>query len=237
MTETVVITGANRGLGLALATACSARGDHVIAGCRDPRTAADLAAVTGDVFAVDMGDESSIARFVDAVTDRVGGGAIDIVVNNAGIDARNLGAADSERNVLVQRGDHVLGQVAVNAVGPMLLARGLVDLLRRSDRPRIVNMSSQIGSMQVASTIGSDVGYAVSKAALNMITIKFSTSLRDDGITAVVMHPGHLRTDMGGPGGAMAADDAAGQITELIDRLTLDDTGSFLRWDGTTHPW
>src|SRR4029434_6583572 len=116
--STVVVTGANRGLGLELARVYASRGDRVIAACRNPAAADELAAVTDNVHAVDMGDEHSITDFVDDIGDQ----PVDIVLNNAGIDARNLGAADSERDVLTQTPAQLMGQVAVNAVGPWLLS-------------------------------------------------------------------------------------------------------------------
>ena len=231
--STVVITGANRGLGLELARVYAGRGDRVIAGCRNPGTADELARLTEHVHALDMGDEQSIAGFIAAIGEQ----PVDIVVNNAGIDARNLGAADSERDVLLQTPQQLMGQIEVNAVGPWLLSRGLLPHLRRSDRPRIANVTSQIGSMEVSQRIGRDVGYAVSKAALNMITIKLAVRLRDEGIIAILIHPGFLRTDMGGSAATMEPADAARQIVATIDRLSIADTGSFRRWDGTVHPW
>ena len=231
--STVVITGANRGLGLELARVYAGRGDRVIAGCRNPGTADELARLTEHVHALDMGDEQSIAGFIAAIGEQ----SVDIVVNNAGIDARNLGAADSERDVLLQTPQQLMGQIEVNAVGPWLLSRGLLPHLRRSDRPRIANVTSQIGSMEVSQRIGRDVGYAVSKAALNMITIKLAVRLRDEGIIAILIHPGFLRTDMGGSAATMEPSDAARQIVGTVDGLSIADTGSFRRWDGTVHPW
>ena len=231
--STVVITGANRGLGLELARVYAGRGDRVIAGCRNPGTADELARLTEHVHALDMGDEQSIAGFIAAIGEQ----SVDIVVNNAGIDARNLGAADSERDVLLQTPQQLMGQIEVNAVGPWLLSRGLLPHLRRSDRPRIANVTSQIGSMEVSQRIGRDVGYAVSKAALNMITIKLAVRLRDEGIIAILIHPGFLRTDMGGSAATMEPADAARQIVGTVDGLSIADTGSFRRWDGTVHPW
>ena len=230
---TIVLTGANRGLGLELARVYAQRGDRVIAGCRNPAAASELAAITDHVHAVDMGDEQSIATFIEAIGEQT----VDVVINNAGIDARNLGASDGERDVLTQTPEQLMGQVAVNAVGPWLLSRGLLPQLRRATNPRIVNVTSQIGSMEVGQRIGRDVGYAVSKAALNMITVKLAARLRDDGIVAIVLHPGHLRTDMGGAAAAMEPADAARQIVTLVDGLTIADTGTFRRWDGTIHPW
>ena len=231
--DTVVITGANRGLGLELAKAFAARGHTVIGGCRTPDRADELRTVTEHIHAVDTGDERSIADFVAAV----GGDAIDVLVNNAGLTAAGLGAADDERDVLQLSPEHFMGEVRINALGPMLLARGLLPALRRSGRPRIVNISSQIGSMEVSSTMGRDVGYGASKAALNMITVKLAWRLRDDGVIAVAIHPGYLRTEMSGPGADLDPADAAVQIVDLVDALTMEQSGTFLQWDGSVHPW
>lgn len=233
MTQTIVLTGANRGLGLELARAFAGRGDTVIGGCRNPGSATELQAVTPHVHAVDMGDAASIDAFVAAVGDR----PVDVVINNAGIDARNLGAADGERDVLVQPAAHFMGEITVNTWGPLLLVRGLLANLQASTHGRIVNVSSQVGSMEVGATMGRDLGYSVSKAALNMVTVKLAMRLRGDGITAIALHPGYLKTDMGGAGAAMEPAAAAASIANLVDALTIDDTGSFRRWDGTAHPW
>jgi len=230
---TVVITGANRGLGLELTRVFASRGDTVIAGCRNPDEATQLAAATPRVIALDVGDESSIASFAAAIGDE----PVDVLINNAGIDARNLGASDADRDVLNQTSDQMLGQIKVNTVGPLLVARGLLASLRQSSNPRIVNVSSQVGSLAIAGTMGRDVGYAASKAALNMVTVKLAVRLRDDSITVIAIHPGHLKTDMGGAAAAMETSQGATAIATLIDGLTPDQSGQFLRWDGSTHPW
>lgn len=231
--QTVVLTGANRGLGLELAKAFAGRGDTVIAGCRNPASATELRRVTPHVHAVDMGDDASIAAFVAAVGER----PVDVVINNAGIDARNLGAADGDRDVLVQPVEHFMGEIMVNTWGPLALVRGLLSNLRASGNGRIVNVSSQVGSMEVGSKMGRDLGYSVSKAALNMVTVKLAMRLRDEGITAIALHPGYLKTDMGGANAAMEPADSAASIAALVDTLSIADTGTFKRWDGTTHPW
>ena len=231
--DTVVITGANRGLGLELAKVFAARGDTVIGGCRTPAAADELQALTRHVHAVDTGDERSIADFVTAVGD----GPVDVLVNNAGLSAEGLGAALDERDVLLLSPEHFMGQMRINALGPMLLARRLLPALRRSARPRIVNISSQVGSMVVGSHTGRDVGYGASKAALNMVTIKLAMRLHDEGVVAVAVHPGWLRTAMGGASADLDPTEAAVQIVDLIEGLTMEQSGRFLRWDGSEHPW
>lgn len=233
MSRTIVITGANRGLGLELAREYARRGDSIIAGVRNPGGAHELAAVAAEVFALDTGNEVSIAAFGALVGER----RVDVLINNAGIDARNLGARDDERDVLTLSSKNLLGQVRVNAVGPMLVTRALLGNLALSDAPRIINMSSQIASMVVSAEMGRDVGYAVSKAALNMITVKLATRLRDSGVVVIALHPGYLRTDMGGANAPMSPAESAIAIAALVDGLNLDDTGAFRRWDNTEHPW
>ena len=233
MTERIVITGANRGLGLELTRQHTARGDEVWAGCRRPDEASELLALTTHVLPVDMATEASLAAFAEAL----GPAPIDVLYNNAGIDARALGVDDGARDVLQISGDDFLEVMRVNAAGPMLLTRAVIDRLGASARPRVVNVSSQAGSMEVAHTLGRDVSYTASKAALNMISVRQSVHLRDAGITVVCIHPGFLKTDMGGSRADMPVEEGAAGIVAMVDSLTLDDSGTFRRWDGSVHPW
>jgi NAD(P)-dependent dehydrogenase (short-subunit alcohol dehydrogenase family) len=233
VTERVVITGANRGLGLELARQHSERGDEVWAGCRRPDDATELSRLTIHVGQVDMASEASIERFAESL----GPAPIDILYNNAGIDARSLGVDDGARDVLQLSGEHFLDEMRTNAVGPMLLTRALLDRLTASSNPRVVNVSSQVGSMEVAHTIGRDIGYVSSKAALNMISVRQSVHLRDAGIVVIALHPGFLKTDMGGARADLPTSEGATGILTLVDSLTMADSGTFRRWDGTVHPW
>ena len=234
MTERVVITGANRGLGLELARRYAERGDVVCAGCRRPAEATELAAVTGHVLELDVASTASIDRFAS----QIGPDPVDVLINNAGVDARALGVPDDERDVLRLDEATLLDEIRINAIGPMLLVRALLDQLRSAARPRVVNMSSTVGSMEVAATIGRDVGYVVSKAALNMITVKLAGRLSDDNVSVVALHPGLLRTALGTPRGELEDPaPASAEIVALVDRLTLAESGSFLRRDGSLHPW
>jgi NAD(P)-dependent dehydrogenase (short-subunit alcohol dehydrogenase family) len=234
VSDRVVITGANRGLGLELTRVYAERGDDVWAGCRRPAEADELAGLTEHIHELDLASADSIARFAAAV----GEAPLDVLINNAGIDGRALGVPDDQRDVLQLSAEHFLDEIRVNALGPMLLSRQLVEPLRRAANPRIVNVSSTVGSMDVARQIGRDVGYVTSKAALNMITVKLANRLESDGIVAVAVHPGLLRTALATPRGELE-DPAVGaaELVTLIDGLTPELSGSFLRRDGTVHPW
>jgi len=231
VTERVVITGANRGLGLELARQLTTRGDDVWAGCRRPDDATELWALTKHVLPVDMRSEESIDAFAAAL----GPEPIDVLYNNAGIDARAFGVDDGARDVLQISSQHFLEVMRVNAVGPMLLTRAVLDRLRTSARPRVINVSSQAGSMEVAHTLGRDVSYTASKAALNMISVRQSVHLPE--VVVIAIHPGFLKTDMGGSRADLPVEDGAAGIITMVDTLTPADSGTFRRWDGTVHPW
>jgi NAD(P)-dependent dehydrogenase (short-subunit alcohol dehydrogenase family) len=229
---TVVITGANRGLGLALTQCYTEAGAQVIGGCRRPAEAIELAATGAEVHPLDMSSADSIASFAAAIGER----PVDVLVNNAGIDAREMGADDGSRGALAITREQFLGVYEVNVVGPLQLVQLLAPNLRAA-KGKVANISSQVGSFEVAKRIGRDVAYASSKTALNMVTLKQAQAFRDDGVVVICMHPGWVRTSMGGPSADVDPGDAAAGVARVIDEATLDDSGSFFRWDGSTHPW
>ncbi len=229
---TVVITGANRGLGLALAKNYLAVGAGVIGGCRRPSAADELVASGAEVVELDMGSSGSITAFAAAVGDR----SVDVLYNNAGIDARAVGAEEDARGALELTEAQFRAVIDVNVVGPMLLVKALAANVCAVGG-KVVNVSSQVGSIEVAHQIGSDAAYTTSKAALNMLSLKQSQVLRPKGVTVIALHPGWLRSDMGGPRASLDPADAAASIVALVDGLTLEQSGSFLRWDGSVHPW
>jgi NAD(P)-dependent dehydrogenase (short-subunit alcohol dehydrogenase family) len=230
--DTVVITGANRGLGLALARHYRAGGATVIAGCRNPSAATDLAAIDAEVHPLDTSSPESIAAFVAAVGDR----PIDVLFNNAGIDARAVGATEAARSALELTAAQFTDVMNVNVLGPMLMVQGLAANLRAA-AGKVVNVSSQVGSIEVAKRIGKDAAYTTSKAALNMLTLKQSQVLGPDGVTVIALHPGWLRSEMGGASADLDPADAATSIASVVEHLTTEQSGTFLRWDGTAHPW
>lgn len=223
----VVITGARRGLGVSLAQCFEAAGADVLAAARSGSTCGSQVHPP-----LDVGDEASIEAFAASI-DR----PVDVLVNNAAIDARVLGAHGDERGPLVLSPEDFLAQMRVNAVGPMLLTRALLPRLEAAPAARVVNVTSQLGSMWYGADHGRDIGYNASKAALNAVTVRTAGVLKPKGIVVVALHPGWVRTAMGGPTATLGADEAAAAIVETVTGLTIDDTGRFLRWDGTDHPW
>jgi NAD(P)-dependent dehydrogenase (short-subunit alcohol dehydrogenase family) len=232
MTKNVVITGANRGLGLALARAYIANGHHVFGGCRTPDAATELQALGAEVLHFDAADFASIDAFVASIGDRV----VDTVINSAGVDARAFGAEDTNRSALTISAEHFEAVMRVNVTAPLLLVERLGSALLAS-KGTVVNISSQIGSLTIAQSMSRDVSYAASKAALNMVTAKQAQLFAGRGVTAITLHPGWLRTDMGGTSADLDPNDAAIQILATVEALTHDQNGHFLRYDGTTHPW
>jgi NAD(P)-dependent dehydrogenase (short-subunit alcohol dehydrogenase family) len=229
---TVVITGANRGIGLALARHYASSGATVIAGCRNPRAATDLAATGAEVHALDVSSADSIAAFASAIGNR----PVNVLINNAGIDAKAVGAEDSQRGALALSPEHFMAVMNVNVAGPMRLVQLLADNLR-SATGTVVNIGSQVGSFAVAQKMGRDVSYAASKVALNMVSLKQAQAFRPDGVIVLAMHPGYVRSDMGGPGADIEPSESAAGIANVVASANLDMSGSFLRWDGSVHPW
>ena len=222
----VVITGARRGLGASLVECYESAGADVLAAARSGSTCDSRAHPV-----LDMGDEASIEAFAASI-DR----PVDVLINNAAIDARALGAG-GDRGPFALTGSDFLAEMQVNAVGPMLLTRLLLPWLEQASDSRIVNVTSQLGSMWYGADHGNDIGYNASKAALNALTVRTAGLLRPRGVIAVAIHPGWVRTDMGGSAAPLGAAEAADAIFETVSGLTLDDTGRFVRWDGTEHPW
>ena len=232
----VVITGANRGLGLELARQCLARGDALWAGCRSPGAAADLRALgAARILPLDVSRAESIVRFGEAVASETD--ALDLLVNNAGVNATAFGADRERTGVLHLDPAHFRAQMEVNAVGPMLVTRALLPLLEGSARACVINVSSQLGSLALGARMHRDIGYNASKAALNMITTALAGTLGPRGVVAVAIHPGWVRTDMGGSEAPLTAEASASAMLTTIDGLAAADNGRFLNWDGTPHPW
>lgn len=229
--STVLITGANRGLGLEFARQYVADGWDVIACCRDPDGADALKDLGVRVEALDVADEAS----VEALAERLAGEPIDLLVNNAGTAGGRRG--------------RVFGQVdkanfettlAVNALGPLLVTQGLAGNLKAAADAKgtavVAVVSSKMGSMADNGSGGAYV-YRASKAAANAIGRSMARDLLDDGILTVILHPGWVRTDMGGPGGLIDAPESVSGLRNVIARASRASAGRFFDYKGEEIPW
>lgn len=235
--QRILITGANRGIGFELARQYVAAGDALVfAGCRKPTGAADLrelaqgAADRLVIVQLDVNDAQSIAAATEQIAARAG--ALDILINNAGINPR--GAHQSSRMGSLSA-DDVSEVITTNAVAALIVTQACRALLGAGDNPRVVMISSGMGSMQRAS--GDSYAYRMSKAAMNMAArvLAFDAAMAD--ITTVTVNPGWVRTDMGGANGALAPEESGSALRALISGLTNDHKGKFYQYDGSELPW
>ena len=232
MTQTILVTGANRGLGLEFARQYAADGWQVYAACRAPNDAKELqkaAAASGGqmhLVALDVTDTTSVRSAVGAL----GGEAIDVLVNNAGV-----GGPRDER---LGRLDYAAWErvLDVNTLGPMRVVEAFVDHVAKSREKKIVTITSGMGSIADNSSGGS-YAYRTSKAAVNMVAKSLSLDLAPRGIICIVMNPGWVRTDMGGPRGTLAPADSIKAMREVIAGLKPGDTGKFFNYNGKGYPW
>lgn len=217
---TVLVTGANRGIGLELCRQLKSRGDDVIGVCRN--ASPELRALgVRIVDGVDVAD----AEGVESLAAAVRGEAIDVLVNNAGMLRRD----DLDH---LDFGD-ITAQFEVNALGPLRVTRALLGNLHEGSKVAIV--TSRMGSIG-DNTSGGYYGYRASKAAVNMIGMSLRRDLEPLGVSVVLLHPGMVATDMTGGRGVSVQASAAGLI-ERIDALGMNCTGEFRHAEGDTLPW
>jgi NAD(P)-dependent dehydrogenase (short-subunit alcohol dehydrogenase family) len=229
----VFVTGANRGIGLELTRQCLQRGDRVFASCRNPDQANALRQL-GEGFAgrltilpLDVADPDQIRSAAAALASHIEG--LDLLFNNAAVNqhGEHLGNLDM---------DSLMDVLRVNSVAPIIIAQSLVDFLKNGHEPRVINITSQLGSI-ARKRSGGRYSYDGSKAALNMFTRTLAFELLSHGILAVVIHPGWVRTDMGGSSAPLSVEESVRGILEVAQDLTRDRAGSFLQWDGLELPW
>ncbi|MBS0195609.1 MAG: SDR family oxidoreductase [Planctomycetes bacterium] len=225
MGQSYLITGVNRGIGLELARQLAARGDTVLGTAREPETAAEAAKVVSRLVRLDVTDPAALAALGAALGDA----PIDVLINNAGVSSSSKTLADCTAQEL-QR------VFMVNSTAPILVAQAALDLLAKGKRKLIVNVTSQLGSIST-NTGGSSYAYRASKAALNMLTRSMANELGPRGFICVALHPGWVRTDMGGANAPLVPARAVAALLRLVDRFDASDNGRFLNFDGTTLPW
>ena len=227
----LLISGANRGIGLELVRARLAQGDHVIACARLPEEADALQALKDTasdrlvILPLDVADAPSVFDLGASLGDR----PIDVLVNNAGIIGPQAQAT------LDMDFDGWAHTLAINTLGPLRVTQALLPNLRHGEKPRILIVSSQMGSM--ASHASDRLAYRSSKAAVNKVAQALATDLKPMGIAVAAIHPGWVRTRMGGQGAPLDPAESAAGISVLIDRLDLSRTGQFLNVDGAPLAW
>lgn len=233
--QTVIITGANRGLGLGLTRSFLEDGDRVIALCR--KTSAELQQAANEnleIFQCDLTDDTQLASLARQFRER----SIDVLINNAGMMAKTGSVAGEES---VQGFGYFNRELwhrlfDINLFTAMSLAELLVDNIAKSGRGRIVTISSMLGSMKM-NTSGGIYAYRASKAGVNAIMKSMSIDLADRGIIAIAQHPGWVKTDMGGSGADIDIQTSVVGMKNVINGLTPADSGKFLSWDGSELPW
>ena len=228
----VLITGANRGLGLEFARQYAADGWGVYAASRNPAAAEqprDLAQQAPDrltVVAMDVTDAASIRTAARQLRDT----AIDVLINNAGISGAGgqvTGKVDYESWARV---------LDVNMMGPLRVTEAFVDQLARSERRLVVTITSGMSSLS-DNTSGGSIAYRSSKAGVNMVMRSAALDLAPRGISCVVVNPGWVKTDMGGPGARLTAQQSVAALRRLIETFGPAHSGKFYNYDGREYPW
>jgi NAD(P)-dependent dehydrogenase (short-subunit alcohol dehydrogenase family) len=220
-----LVTGANRGIGLAFARHLSERGDMVIATARHPEKARDLAKLSLRLEQLDVADEKSIASLARRIEDE----PLDVLINNAAFGKAGPGFGRLSREELDQA-------FRVNAIGPVAVTQALLPNLRAGQRRAVVNLTSGLASISENES-GGWIAYRASKAALNQLTRTAAAELKKEGFICIVICPGWVKTDMGGPGASISSDDSVVAMLKVIDRLAPSDTGRFLDRHGKQIPW
>jgi NAD(P)-dependent dehydrogenase (short-subunit alcohol dehydrogenase family) len=228
--EVIIVTGANRGIGLALTRALLANENVVIAGCRRPDEAGELRQLTSsypdtlDLIKCDLEREEDLVAEADALRQRRG--KLDVIINNAGIMPEEGG--ESILNIDLELFWQAFN---TNVLGAARVVRTFYPLLVKSERPRIINISSSLGSISIRK--GHDhYAYSASKAALNMLTRTIANELAPRGVTTVAISPGWVRTEMGGEKAPLLPEESARSLTETIRKIGPESNGEFLDRDG-----
>ena len=230
--KTVLVTGANRGLGLEFARQYAADGWNVLAGCRNPSKAQALQRLSQDMkgrltlVEIDVTDARSVKR----AAAEVGEGAVDVLINCAGV----MGKSDQTIGTI----DYAdWAQVLdVNVMGPARVTEAFLERVVQSPTRAIVTITSGMGSL-ADNTSGGYVPYRSSKAAVNMVMRSAAIDLARQRVICVVINPGWVKTDMGGPGATLTPEQSVTAMRRLIGRLGPKDSGKFYNYDGHEYPW
>lgn len=233
--KTILVTGANRGLGLEIVQQFYQDGWKVIACCRRPDQATKLRKIAENsignirIFPLDVQNVASMQSLQKSLTKN----SVDVLINNAGI----LGKQGRETfGKLYEFPENAIDVLQVNTLAPLFLSELLKENVIHSQMKTIVNISSDLGSITLNDN-GDYCVYRMSKCALNSITKTMAEILKKDNVKVISIHPGWVKTDMGGPAALITPEESVAGIKKVIVGLTLNDSGSFFRYNGERVPW
>jgi NAD(P)-dependent dehydrogenase (short-subunit alcohol dehydrogenase family) len=228
--STVLVTGANRGIGLEFVRQYANDGAKVIACARDPHHADDLKDLAAIYPAIDIRAlDTSDFQMCAILGKELGSAPIDILVNNAGYYGPKKQSANE------MDFDGWAYTFAVNTMGPLALSQALHENLKRGREKKLITITS--GMASTATTEGGYLAYRASKAAVNNVMRNLSVDWHNDGIIVSVLSPGWVRTDMGGAGAPLLPEQSVSGMRKVIAGLTLSNSGRFLNWDGGEREW
>ncbi len=222
----VVITGANRGIGLELVKQFNDKDYNVYGSSRNPLASTELQEEIGldKIIPLDMSDTNSIETFCKQIQNLTNS-KIDILINNAAVRGEKGNPGIPDPNVIRETFN-------INAIGPVMLIKYLADSLHGT---KIVNITSGMGS--ISRTTSGDLSYRMSKAALNMAGRNLHIEMKEHNTIIVQIHPGWVRTDMGGMNAAISTEESAKGIINSIENLTPNQSGTFFDYKGDQIPW
>ena len=236
----ILVTGGSRGIGFEFVRQFLSAGHKVIACSRNPSKYSDLLELKNQfrdnliLVELDVSSKISIINAFDYLSDELEG--LDVLINNAGIRFGGDEKYCDQLGLLFKEDFNRI--FAVNTIGPVLLIEKFLPLLQNGTNPIVVNISSTSGSIERRTRPGGGYSYSASKAALNMITKILSIDVKDENIIVISMHPGWVKTTMEYTDNApLTTYESVKGITNVIDNLTLDDTGKFFDWEGNEVPW
>ena len=229
--KNILITGANRGLGLGFAKKCLKKDVHVLATVRDIKGSKELLALKEkfpnnlEIFELDLLKESAGNTLANFLGER----PIDILINNAGVGSTN-------QHFEAVSPKPWLEVLKVNLIAPLIITQSIINNVKKGSDKKIYFLSSQLGSIGDNASGGMYI-YRSSKTGLNQVVKSLSVDLKPQGITVVSLHPGWVKTDMGGPNAPVSIDESIEGMMQVIDATDIRDTGRFLNYDGKELPW
>lgn len=229
---TVLITGANRGLGLEFCRQYAAEGWGVIACCRQPSLSTELNRLAQQYATVEV-ETLNVADFteIDALSRKLSERCIDVLINNAGVygDSKSGGFGQIDYQLWTQN-------LIINTQAPIKMAEAFLHQIKCSEKKLIVNISSLMGSM-ADNDSGGSILYRSSKAALNAAMKSLAIELKIKGVGVLTFHPGWVKTDMGGPNALIDASESISGMRAMIENFSMEQSGCFVKYDGTPLPW